>query len=200
MQALETQNSPLNISEDPSQIYSALKEDRRETGEEHLYQGLVGLDSQSKGTSTYVNIDEKGTTNPVEGSYENSQTYETLKKNRRETGDEHVYQGLVGLDSQSKDTSKYVNIDKKGTTNPGADGEGSYENTQTYETLKEDRRETGDEHIYQGLVGMETQDKDTSKYVNIDEKGVTKPSANGEDSYENLPQSFVASESTSSKN
>ena len=93
----------------------------------------------------------------------------------------------------------YVNIDERGI-NPGLDGEGIYENSQTYETLKKDRRETGDEHVYQGLLGLDTQNKDTSNYVNIDEKSLTNPGANGEDSYENLPQSFVASESTSSKN
>ena len=71
---------------------------------------------------------------------------------------------------------------------------------QIYEPLEEDRRETGDEHLYQGLVGLDSQDKDTSMYLNTDEKGRTNPGANGEDSYENLPQSFVASESTSSKN
>ena len=93
----------------------------------------------------------------------------------------------------------YVNIDERGI-NPGLDVEGIYENSQTYETLKKDRRETGDEDVYQGLLGLDSQDKDSSNYVNIDEKSLTNPGANGEDSYENLPQSFVASESTSSKN
>ena len=145
-------------------------------------------------------MQSRETQNSPKTSDDPAQIYEPLEEDRRETGDEHLYQGLVGLDSQDKDTSMYVNTDEKGTINPGLSGEGSYENSQTYETLKKDRRETGDEHVYQGLVGLDTQDKDSASYVNIGEKGRTNPGANGEDSYENLPQSFVASESTSSKN
>ena len=64
MQSREAQNYPKTFSEDPSQTYEPLKKDRRETGDEHLYQGLVGLHSQDKDTSVYDYIDDKSATNP----------------------------------------------------------------------------------------------------------------------------------------
>ena len=70
MQSREAQNYPKTFSEDPSQTYEPLKKDRRETGDEHLYQGLVGLHSQDKDTSVYDYIDDKSATNPgTEGEY-----------------------------------------------------------------------------------------------------------------------------------
>ena len=70
MQSREAHNSPKTFSEDPSQMYEPLKEDRRETGDEHFYQGLVGLHTQNKNTSVYDYIDDKIATNPgTEGEY-----------------------------------------------------------------------------------------------------------------------------------
>ena len=69
--------------------------------------------------------------------------------------------------------------------------------TQTYEQLKVNERGTGDEQPYQGLVGLHSQDKDTSVYDYIDDKNATNPGINGEYSYasnEILPRSFAPSQ------